>query len=90
MMLHMLLLPENRETMPETIKVKIDWGEASVIFDHEKIFTGLHCFVEGTREEIVKWLHPFDLVIIGNGSPQSEKFQIMHVSEEALEKIGKS
>ncbi len=89
MKLHMLLLDEHKATMPPTIEIADEWGELTVVFpsteeDKVKTFMGLHCFVEGPKEEIVKWLFPFDYVILGNGSPLMERFQIAHIEKEPV------
>ena len=90
MRLHLLLTPELLEKIPETAKITNEWGDLTVIFgdgDFER--RGLHCFVEDTKENFVNWLHQFDGVVIGNGSPMTEQFSIMHIDDELFEEINK-
>jgi hypothetical protein len=87
MTLDLLLTPELWKTMPETITVVHNFGFIRVIFpandpkEEPLIINGDSAVVEGEQDEIVKWLKPFDGVAIGCGSPQLEKFTIMHIDE---------
>lgn len=42
---------------------------------------GDNAVVEAETDVMIKWLKPFDGVAIGNGVPQMEKFEIMHINE---------
>ncbi len=79
MQLHLLLTTDIAQTMPESCKVVHDFGTLTVIFADKTRKTGLHCVVEDTEENIIKWLKPFDGFIKGNGSPQLEQFTICHI-----------
>jgi hypothetical protein len=76
-----------RATMPNTIKETFNFGHIQVIFPalnprgHPLMMVGDSAVIEGEQSEIVKWLKPFDGVAIGCGSPQLEKFTIMHIDE---------
>ena len=73
--------------MPDTIKETFNFGRIQVIFpainpkEHPLMMAGDSAVIEGEQDEIVKWLKPFDGVAIGCGSPQLEKFTIMHIDE---------
>lgn len=82
MKMHLLLTDDIRATMPDTVKIKIDWGMLRVRFDH-KDYYGLHCFVEGEEKDIIEWLRPFDGFVKGNGTPMMETFYINHISDKA-------
>lgn len=83
MKLQLLLSKDMQETMPKTCKIILNFGEISVVFEEDKIvIEGLHCVVEDTQENIVKWLKPFDGVAVGNGIPQLEQFRIMHIKDD--------
>jgi len=85
---HLLLTPEIKSAMPDTITELHNFGRIDVIFpaidDKEKgmILSGDNAIVEGEQEEIVKWLMPFDAVPVGDGFPQGEHFTIMHIKDE--------
>lgn len=84
MQLHLLLTDDIKETMPNTCKITDDFGKLDIVFDNADgkgitIKTGLHCFVEDTTENIIKWLKPFDGFIKGNGYPMMETFEICHI-----------
>jgi hypothetical protein len=81
MKLHLLLTNEIAKTKPNTCKTIMDFGQLVVKFDDGTERSGLHCVVEDTQENIIKWLKPYDEVIKGNGIPQLEQFSIVHVSD---------
>lgn len=87
MKLHLLLTPEIKATMPETIKIIYNFDKISVIFraiepeNKNKMLEGENAVVEGETQEIINWLKPFDGVPIGNGVPQMEEFTIMHIKD---------
>jgi hypothetical protein len=87
MTVQLLLTPELWKTMPETITVTHNFGMIRVIFpalEEEKeplIMDGDNTVVEGKTDEFIKWLKPFDGVAVGNGIPQTEQFEIMHIGE---------
>lgn len=88
MKLPILLTDEIRATMPETINILHNFGNIDVIFeainpdDAPMFLSGDNAVIEGDKEEIIKWLKPFDGVPIGNGSPQLESFKIMHIKDD--------
>jgi hypothetical protein len=84
MQLHLLLTPEIRKTMPPSVTITADWGNLLVIFpdkNHNPVHNleGLHCFIDGPKDDIITWLKPFDGVPIGSGSPMLEQFTIKHI-----------
>lgn len=87
MKLDLLLTPELWKSMPETITVIENFGNIQVIFpainpkENPLVINGDSAIVEGETSEIVKWLKPIDGVAVGCGSPQLEKFRIMHIDE---------
>jgi hypothetical protein len=82
-----LLTPEVKATMPETIKVLFNFGHTQVRFPaiennaNPLMLIGDNAVVEGNKEDIIKWLKPFDGVAIGGESPQLEQFTIMHIDK---------
>lgn len=88
MQLHILLTHEIKAAMPDTVKVLVNYGEIGVIFPAEKAdeithsMNGDNAVVEGTQEDVIKWLKPFDGVPIGSGVPQAEEFTIMHIKND--------
>ena len=86
---HLLLTPEIKRAMPDTIKELHNFGRIEVVFpavdDKEEplILSGENAIVEGEQEEIVNWLKPFDGIPVGDGFPQGEHFTIMHIKDEA-------
>jgi len=58
-----------------------DFGQLTVVFGDNTRERGLHCFVEDTKENISKWLSPFEYVIIGDGNPMMESFSKEKVKE---------
>ncbi len=88
MQVHLLLTPDILEAKPESVEITNEWGDLTVIFD-DFLKYGLHCFVEGTQKDIINWLHEFDGVAVGNGSPMTETFNIMHIDDKAFNEINK-
>jgi len=93
MIIDLLLTSEIKATMPDTIKINFNFGRIGVIFPSKKGFVfssnevgmvmyGDSVVIEGDKEEIIKWLKPFDGIAVGCGSPQLEKFTIMHIDEK--------
>ena len=86
MEINLLLTKEMQNTMPDTIRIPIDFGTISVIFPAEEegeeplILTGNNVILEGLTDDFIKWLKPFDGVAVGvGGSPQFERFEIKHI-----------
>jgi hypothetical protein len=89
---NILLTPEIKSAMPDTVKITHNFGEIQVRFaslddetDNYKAMylTGDNAVVEGDTQEFINWLKPFDGVAIGvGGSPQFEQFEIRHIKEE--------
>jgi hypothetical protein len=88
MKLHVLLTPEIKSSMPDSVKVLVNYGNIGVIFPATETgeithsMNGDNAVVEATQEDIIKWLQPFDGVPIGSGVPQAEEFTIMHIKKE--------
>jgi hypothetical protein len=87
MTVQLLLTDEVKASMPETVKVPFNFGRTQVIFPALKegeeplVMFGDNAVIEAETDVIIKWLKPFDGVAIGNGIPQMEKFEIMHIDE---------
>lgn len=88
MQLHLLLTNDIYPSKPDTCKIIMDFGRLTVIFDNDlnDRAKGLHCVVEDTTENMIKWLSPFDGIVVGNGNPMMEKFTIQHIKKELIEK----
>ena len=88
MIQHILLTPEIKSAMPDTIKEVHNFGDIEVIFpainkeDDDMIIHGDNAIIEGEQDEIVKWLKEFDGVPVGDGFPQGEHFTIMHIKDD--------
>ena len=88
MEVNLLLTKELQSTMPDSIRIPINFGEISVVFPAEEegeealILTGDNAIVEGLTDDFVRWLKPFDGFAVGvGGSPQFEKFEIRHIAK---------
>lgn len=87
MILDLLLTAELKKTMPKSIDTLFDYGVITVIFpalddkDDALRMTGNSVVLEGITEDFIEWLKPFDGVAVGCGTPQLEKFTIMHIDE---------
>jgi hypothetical protein len=89
MIQHLLLTPEIKKAMPDTITEQHNFGNIKVIFpavdgsdEEDLILSGDNAVVEGDKDEIIKWLKPFDGVPVGDGFPQGERFTIMHIKDD--------
>lgn len=86
MNLDILLTPELKKTIPDTIKVPFNYGEIIVIFPNDdgtnNEMIGDNAVVSGEKQDIVNWLKPFDGIAVGCGTPQLEEFQIMHIKDD--------
>lgn len=88
MIQHLLLTPEIKSAMPDTIMELHNFGDIEVIFPAinsevaDLIIHGDNAIIEGEQDEIVKWLKEFDGVPVGDGFPQGEKFTIMHIKDD--------
>lgn len=80
MKLNLLLTNDIESTMLETCVTLFDFGVITVFFEelNESRF-GRHVIVEDEVENIVKWLKPYDEVIIGDDSPQFQNFIITRI-----------
>ena len=76
----MLLEPAQNATRPKSCKIEFDWGQLVVVVGDDHI-RGTHCVINGPKEDIIKWLKPFDGVLIGNGNPMMEKFKVSHIKK---------
>jgi len=87
MIQHLLLTPEIKAAMPDTITELHNFGYILVRFpsleegNEPLILVGENAIVEGEKDEIIKWLKPFDAVPVGNGFPQGENFRMMHIKD---------
>jgi hypothetical protein len=85
---NILLTPELKMAMPKTIKVLANFGEISVVFPADNdseghMMEGDNAVVEGSEEDFIKWLKPFDGFAVGvGGSPQFEQFEIRHIAKD--------
>ena len=82
--LHILLTPEVQSKKPDSAEIIMEWGQLKVVFggNLNDTQTGIHCFIEDTKENFIKWLGKFDGVVIGNGVPMMESFTVMHINEK--------
>lgn len=84
MQLVLLLTDELKETKPESVKIIENYGSVHVRFDNYPSMVGDHCILEGSKEDVVKWLAPFKGVVRGIGSPICQEFEIVHVNDESI------
>jgi len=88
MTIDLLLTPEMRETMPETVNILHNFGEITVRFaalepnGEPMLLVGESVVLQADTDVFVKWLKPFDGVAIGCGVPQLEKFTMHHIKDE--------
>lgn len=84
---HLLITDEMKATMPETVKELFNYGRIHVVFppvkkgDPSLSMFGDNAVVVAEPDVMIKWLKPFDSFAVGNGSPQMECFEIMHIKE---------
>ena len=81
MQLHLVITPEIRKTMPDTVKTVYDFGKITVRFENSPMIGGENRIIEDTEENIKKWLRPFKGVCVGVGSPCLENFEIVHIKD---------
>ena len=87
MTVQLLLTDELKASMPETVKVAFNFGRIQVMFPaieegkEPLVMFGDNAVIEAETETIVEWLKPFDGFAVGNGVPQMEKFEIMHIDK---------
>jgi hypothetical protein len=88
MEINLLVTKEMWNTKPDNIRVPIDFGEIVVRFPSEEageeplIMVGNNAILEGLTDDFIRWLKPFDGVAVGvGGSPQFERFEIMHIDK---------
>jgi len=89
MIINILLTPEIRATMPNSVVVVMDYGRIDVRFpaldpkEEPMILSGDNVVIDGEEDDIIKWLKPFDDIAVGSGgSPQFEQFTIMHIKKD--------
>ena len=89
MIQNILLTPEIRATLPQSVVITHNFGTIDVRFpaldpkEEPMILRGDNVVIEGEQDDIVNWLKPFDGVAVGTGgSPQFEHFTIMHIKDE--------
>ena len=82
----LLLTRELKDTMPESIKTVMNFGEIMVVFDTvdeksygKQFIIGEHVILKGDAEDFKNWLRPFDAVYVGVGSPMQQEFHAMHI-----------
>jgi len=80
MQIHLLAMPEMLP-VPDNITVLADWEEVTIVTDSNRRITGQHIAVEGTEDAVKDWLRPFDGVWVGEGPPQFQMFNVMHIKE---------
>jgi hypothetical protein len=86
MQLVLLLTDELKQSKPDSIKITENYGEVCVRFDGYAYpsLIGDHCILEGSKEDMVKWLAPFKGVARGIGPVMLQEFEIVHVSDESI------
>jgi len=81
MIQNILITSGLRKSMPNSIKVKHNFGNIIVIFEDGEM-VGDNAIIEGEPQDIIDWLKPFDGVAVGvGGNPQFELFEIMHIKD---------
>ena len=85
MQLVLLLTDELKKTKPESVKITENYGPVHVRFDHHPSMVGDHCILEGTKDDVVNWLLPYDGVAVGKGSPMFQEFEIMHIGVQPVQ-----
>jgi hypothetical protein len=84
MQFHLLLTNQQMAKLPSTVALH-DCGILTIITEDGSNFTGNNVVVNGSKEDIVAWLSPYEGVWVNNsGSVFMEEFTIMHISPEAL------
>ena len=76
---HLLITSEMMQHMPKTLKIVMDWGDLDIFIGEQpgdEWKTGLHCFVDGSKDDFLAWYDKCNEFIIGSGSPQMEQFTI--------------
>lgn len=86
MKLH-LLVEEKMNPIPSEVSILADYQELCLI-QHDNNLTkigstfGRNLIIEADEKVIRKWLHPFDAVWLGVGSPMMEQFEAHHIDLE--------
>ena len=84
---HLLITKEMMATKPDSIKIIVSYPNVEVIFpaleagDKDEFMIGDNAILDGNEKDFIDWLAPFDGVAVGNGVPQSEEFEIMHIKK---------
>lgn len=79
-----LLLTENIEPIPDTIKIEAEYGPVYVVDDKGKgLVSGSHMLLSGDKQAFIDWLVKYDAVWVGEGSPMLQKFKVMHIKENS-------
>lgn len=85
---HILITKEMRATMPATTQILFETPIDLVTYSPstpdkaEEVISGSNAVVEDSKENIIAWLKPFKGVWVGNGAPQTEVFELMHIKGE--------
>jgi len=79
---HLLVTPEMRKTMPESLEIIFNAGNIYVCFEDIIDMAGDNMILEGEQDDFVNWLKEFDGVPVGDGIPQLERFTIMHIKAD--------
>lgn len=88
MQLYLLVTP-NMLPLPSEIKeIEVFKPNLDIVITQgnkpEGIVSGRSCIVEGSEEDIIKWLSPYEGVWLGQGIPQEESFQVYHIKPELI------
>lgn len=75
-----LLIQDAMLPVPNDITTVEDYGKISVVTD-DGIIEGRHAVVDASEESLKNWLRPFDGVWVGEGPPQLQVFEVMHIRD---------
>ena len=80
-----MLLEDQMNPVPESIKVLADWGPVCVINSGNlRTTVGTHVYLEGEQSDFTEWLRPYDGFWrqVPGTSPIMQEFEIVHVMED--------
>jgi hypothetical protein len=77
-----LLLEDKLLPVPETIKIIFDAGHLPVIMNdkQQSFYVGDHVILEGDKGEFIKWLKPFNGILVGFGPMPLQQFKMRHIA----------
>ena len=89
-----VLLEDHMHPVPSDVEIAAEYGLITIRAEYTGqprmqqvpvsrigFVHGQHVIVRGEEEALKAWLHPFDGVWVGRGSPMLEQFDIMHIED---------